>query len=225
MGLKELIEGHRDSIPDVYLEEVVCPSCRRRPVAIVDDVFATEQKPNPIVECRTIGCPDVGKRWRVSDLLRLAEEGTVEEPTDRPSWDDYFLGLAREVSTRATCDRSKVGCVLVVGRDIVATGYNGSLSGAPHCDDVGHRMVEGKCTRTVHAEANAIARAAKRGTATDGATAYVTRLPCEVCCKLLISAGVKRIVVFEVLKPQYIEEARWWAREGGVELVLPGDVT
>lgn len=108
----------------------------------------------------------------------------------KPSWDDYFFNIANEVSKRATCDRLHVGCVIVRERQVLATGYNGSVRGEPHCDDEGHQMVEGHCVRTVHAEANAIAQAARSGVALDGATAYVTHKPCYGCHKLLRNAGV-----------------------------------
>ena len=116
--------------------------------------------------------------------------------SDRKSWDDYFIGIARAVAERATCDRKHVGAVLVRDRQIVATGYNGSVRGQPHCDDAGHLMVDGHCVRTVHAEMNALIQAAKRGHAVEGATAYVTNMPCTTCAKALITAGIKRVVVF-----------------------------
>ncbi len=112
----------------------------------------------------------------------------------RASWDSYFMGIATAASTRATCDRLHVGAVIVVDKSIVATGYNGSVRGAPHCDEAGHLLENDHCVRTVHAEANAIAQAARRGSKTDGATMYVTHLPCWPCFKLLINAGIKRVV-------------------------------
>jgi dCMP deaminase len=121
----------------------------------------------------------------------------------RLSWDDYFLNVAEEVSKRSTCDRKFVGCILVVERRIVATGYNGSIRGEPHCDEAGHDLVEsigadGKlapnCVRTVHAEANAIAQAAAHGVAVAGAIAYVNTFPCWPCFKLLANARVAEVV-------------------------------
>lgn len=119
----------------------------------------------------------------------------------RTSWADYFLGIAFEVSKRATCDRLHVGCVLVDSdKSILATGYNGSVRGLPHCDDAGHDMDEGHCVRTVHAEANAIVQAASRGARTQGAIAYVTNRPCWPCTKLLINAGVVNIFYAEAYR-------------------------
>jgi len=98
----------------------------------------------------------------------------------RASWDDYFMNIAREVSTRSTCDRKFVGSVIVRDKSILATGYNGSIRGLPHCDEEGHLMEDGHCVRTVHAEANAIVQAARHGARIDGATIYVTASPCRV---------------------------------------------
>lgn len=113
----------------------------------------------------------------------------------RPSWTRYFLDLARAASTRSTCDRLHVGVVLVRDKQVLATGFNGSLPGAPHCDDVGHQFDgNGACVRTSHAEANAVASAARRGISLDGATAYLTDSPCRTCARLLVMAGVTSIV-------------------------------
>ncbi len=112
----------------------------------------------------------------------------------RPSFDEYIMGIAHQVAARSTCDRARVGCVLVRERTIIATGYNGALSGMPHCDDVGHMMTGGHCIRTVHAEQNAVAQAARNGVSTAGATAYITHVPCYACAKLLVSAGVSAVV-------------------------------
>lgn len=144
----------------------------------------------------------------------------------RDSWDRYFLRIAREVATRATCDRKHVGAVLVQDRRIVATGYNGSIPGAAHCDEAGH-LLEGAppkggedrrhCVRTVHAEANAVAQAATHGASTAGATCYVTAAPCWICFRLLAAAGVRRIVYAEAyrLDPQVLSHAE----ATGIELV------
>jgi dCMP deaminase len=115
--------------------------------------------------------------------------------TNRKDFHSYYLELANLVATRSTCDRAHVGAVLVRNNAILATGYNGSLPGHPHCDDVGHLLVENHCVRTVHAETNAVAQAAKNGVALDGCTAYVTHTPCLGCLKLLNSAGCKRLII------------------------------
>lgn len=114
----------------------------------------------------------------------------------RPDWDEYFLKLAMLASERATCPRMHCGCVLVKDKRVVSTGYNGSIPGDEHCEEVGCLVVDNHCVRTVHAEMNAIVQAAKRGHAIDGATAYVTNMPCTSCAKALITAGIKRVVVF-----------------------------
>jgi len=112
----------------------------------------------------------------------------------RQSWDEYFLTLAHHASTRATCDRLHAGCVIVKEKRIVSTGYNGSLPGVDHCNDVGHLLMNGHCVATEHAERNAVANAARAGVSTMDATAYVTHTPCWDCIKHLAAAGVKRIV-------------------------------
>lgn len=119
----------------------------------------------------------------------------------RTSWDDYFLGIARQAATRATCDRRHVGCVLVRDKAIITTGYNGSLRGLDHCDAAGHQMEEGHCVRTVHAEANALMQAARAGVRVEGAIAYVTDFPCWPCFKLLVQAGVVGIAYGSPYRP------------------------
>lgn len=133
----------------------------------------------------------------------------------REPWDNFFMRIAREVASRATCDRKHVGAVLVVNNNIVATGYNGSIPGMEHCDDVGHIVIDGSCVRTTHAEQNAICQAAKRGTSLTDSTAYITCEPCWTCFKLLITSGVIRMVYCDpygsedsLLKDKKIETIR-----------------
>jgi dCMP deaminase len=104
------------------------------------------------------------------------------------------MKIAYAVSERSTCDRALVGCVLVLEKRILTTGFNGSPAGQPHCDDVGHLMVEDHCVRTIHAETNAIIQAALHGVSTRGSTCYVTHFPCINCTKALINAGIVRLV-------------------------------
>ena len=138
-----------------------------------------------------------------------------EVPNTRMSWDDYFLMIASAVSSRATCDRKMVGCVLVKDKRIISTGYNGSIAGMPHCDEVGHMMVNGHCERTSHAEANAIVQASLSGISPEGATAYLTCSPCWTCFKLMASSGIKRIVYLEFYRDDRIFEA---AKSLGISL-------
>lgn len=114
----------------------------------------------------------------------------------RPSWDEYFLKLAMLASERATCPRMHCGCILVKDRFVLATGYNGSLPGQPHCEDVGCLVVDNHCVRTNHAEINALTQAAIHGVNIKGSTAYITNMSCTTCAKALIAAGIKRVVVF-----------------------------
>jgi len=121
----------------------------------------------------------------------------------RPEWDDYFLGIMDAVSKRATCDRGRSGAVLVRDNHVLATGYVGAPRGIPDCDQVGHLMrhvvyedgsEKDHCMRTAHAEANALAQAARHGVSTLGATMYCRMVPCLSCCQSMINAGVKRVV-------------------------------
>jgi len=105
----------------------------------------------------------------------------------------YFMSIAEAVATRATCDRAHVGVLIVRDKNILATGFNGSISGDDHCDKVGHMMVDNHCVRTIHAEINAVLQAAKNGTAIKGADIYVTTFPCWECFKVLANAGIKNI--------------------------------
>jgi dCMP deaminase len=124
---------------------------------------------------------------------------------DRPSWDEYFMTIAEDVSRRSTCLRRRVGAILVVDRRLLATGYNGAPSGVPHCAETGclrERMAvpsgeRQELCRGLHAEQNAIIQAAKHGVRIDGATLYTTLHPCSMCAKMAINAGVRRIVCRE----------------------------
>ena len=125
----------------------------------------------------------------------------------RPDWDEYFLKLAMLASERSTCPRMHCGCIFVKDRFVLATGYNGSLPGQPHCDDVGCLIVDNHCVRTNHAEINALTQAAIHGVNIKGSTA---------CAKALIAAGIKRVVVFsdfhDTLATQFYTDS-------GVEIV------
>lgn len=121
----------------------------------------------------------------------------------RPSWDQYFIDIMHTVGERGTCDRGKSGCVIVKDKRIISTGYVGAPANCKHCDEVGHEMhtviqedgTQSKhCIRTTHAEQNAIVQAAKCGISTDGSTLYCKMTPCYVCAKMIISAGIKRVV-------------------------------
>ena len=119
----------------------------------------------------------------------------------RPSWDEYFLQLARQAATRSTCLRREVGAVLVRDRRVLATGYNGAPRGVAHCLDVGCLRDElgipsgerAELCRAIHAEQNAIIQAAIHGVAIEGATLYTTLQPCVLCAKMLINCGVREI--------------------------------
>ena len=133
----------------------------------------------------------------------------------RVSWKDYFMNIAREVATRSTCERKHVGAVIVREKTILSTGYNGSIRGLPHCDEVGCEMVDGHCVRTTHAEANAIVQAAKNGIQINQSEIYVTASPCYDCFKLIANAGIKIIYYDEFYRDKRIIEK---SKEIGIQL-------
>ena len=139
---------------------------------------------------------------------------------ERASWDEYFMNIARVVSSRSTCDRKFVGAVIVRDKTILSTGYNGSIRGLPHCSEVGHLMEDGHCVATVHAESNAIVQAAKNGVRIDGASIYVTASPCWSCFKQVANAGIRRIVFGEFYRDTRIFDV---ATKLNVELSPPPD--
>ncbi len=125
------------------------------------------------------------------------------------------MRIAIEVASRSTCDRKHVGAVIVRDRNILSTGYNGSISGADHCDDVGHMMEDGHCIATIHAEANAIIQAAKNGVNINGGSIYVNASPCWNCFKLIVNSGLKQIFFGEFYRDKRIFDA---AKQLSIEL-------
>ena len=136
--------------------------------------------------------------------------------SNRPTWDQYFMTITRQVAERSTCLRAKVGAVIVRDKNILATGYNGSPAGLPHCLDVGCLdlpLADARAARSrrtasarIHAEINAIAQAAKNGAAIRDADIYITHTPCIHCFKVLINTGIKRIFYEKPYKLHTLEE-------------------
>lgn len=142
----------------------------------------------------------------------------------RPSWDQYFIDITHLVATRSTCLRRQVGALLVKHRNILASGYNGTPSGISHCQEVGClrdrlKVPSGErheLCRGLHAEQNAIIQAARHGVNIDGATLYCTTMPCIICTKMVINAGIQRVVFEE----GYADElAREMVAEADIEVV------
>jgi len=133
----------------------------------------------------------------------------------RISWDRYFMNLAVQAATRSTCPRKRVGAIIVRDRNVLSTGYNGSIRGCDHCDEVGCLMENDHCVRTVHAEANAIIQAARHGIALDGAEIYVTASPCFDCFKLIANAGIRAVSYGEFYRDERVIH---FAQEAGIEL-------
>ena len=134
----------------------------------------------------------------------------------RVSWEKYFMNIATEVASRSTCHRKMVGAVIVRDKSILSTGYNGSLRGLPHCDEVGHEMENDHCVRTVHAEANAIVQAARHGVRIQDAEIFVTASPCYNCFKMIANSGIKTIYFGEFYRDERIKTH---AKELGIELI------
>ena len=142
----------------------------------------------------------------------------------RPSWDQYFMDITHLVATRSSCLRRQVGALLVKDRNILATGYNGVPSGITHCEATGClrerlKVPSGErheLCRGLHAEQNAIIQAAKHGTNIDGATLYCTTMPCIICTKMIINAGIAKVIYGE----GYADElAREMIIEAAIEIV------
>jgi len=141
----------------------------------------------------------------------------------RPSWDDYFMKIAEEVSTRSTCLRRHVGAVVVKDRRILATGYNGAPQGIRHCGEVGClREEQGvpsgekhELCRGLHAEQNAVIQAALHGVSIAGSTIYSTHKPCSLCAKILINAGIRKILFSDGYSDRLADEI---LAEAGVDV-------
>jgi dCMP deaminase len=132
----------------------------------------------------------------------------------RPSWDQYFMSIAKLASTRSTCLRRKVGAVIVKDKHILSTGYNGAPRGLAHCLEIGclreklniKSGTRHELCRAIHAEQNAVIQAAVSGVSIEGATMYCTTFPCVLCSKIIINSGIKRIAVMEGYPDELSEE-------------------
>ena len=134
----------------------------------------------------------------------------------RATWEEYFMNIAKQVASRSTCDRKHVGAIIARDKTILSTGYNGSIRGMPHCDEVGHMMENEHCVATIHAEANAVLQAAKNGVMIDKAEVYITASPCWPCFKMLANAGIKKVYYGEFYRDERIFDV---AKKLGIELM------
>ena len=126
------------------------------------------------------------------------------------------MEIAKQVSTRSTCERKQVGAVIVRDKVILSTGYNGSIRRVKHCDEIGHLMENGHCVRTVHAEVNAVAQSAMNGTEIKNSNIYLTASPCWPCFKVIVNSGIKKIYFGEFYRDEKIFK---FAQESGIELI------
>ena len=140
----------------------------------------------------------------------------AQQSLKRLGWDEYFMSIARVVSSRSTCDRKFVGAVIVHDKTILSTGYNGSIRKLEHCSETGHMMENDHCVATIHAEANAIIQAAKNGVCIDSGTLYTTASPCWPCFKLIANSGIRRICYGEFYRDERIFKI---AKQLKIELV------
>ncbi len=145
--------------------------------------------------------------------------------TRRPSWDDYFMKIAEDVASRATCIRRKVGAVIVKDKWIITTGYNGAPTDISHCTEESclrtkYNVPSGErheLCRGLHAEQNAIIQAALHGVSIKGASIYCTHQPCSICTKMLINSGIKKFVFSARYHDPLAEEM---VNEAGIEIVI-----
>jgi dCMP deaminase len=148
----------------------------------------------------------------------------MTEKSDRPSWETYFMDITMLVAKRSTCQRRAVGAVIVKDKRLLATGYNGAPSHLKHCLDIGCLREELKVPsgekhelcRGIHAEQNAIVQAAFHGVSIKGATLFCTNLPCAICAKMIINAGIDKIYFNEGYADSMSKEM---LKEAGIELL------
>jgi dCMP deaminase len=166
---------------------------------------------------------------RIEDILKLPQQHALEIPTKRPSWDEYFMQMAFVAKLRSTCATRQTGAALVKDKRLVATGYNGSPMGVKHCNEGGcPRCLErlrgevksGDFTKAncicVHAEENTILQAAFHGVSTRNSIMYTTFYPCASCARMIINAGVMKVVVYADYPD---EQGKRLLNEAGIHVV------
>ena len=148
---------------------------------------------------------------------------------NRPSWDEYFMQMAELTAKRSTCLRRQVGAAIVCDRHVVATGYNGAPRGIAHCEERGGCLRQQmnipsgerhELCRALHAEQNAIIQAAALGQSVEGATIYITHQPCVICAKMIINAGIKRIIIRDGYPDEMAVEL---LQEAGIKIEKMGE--
>lgn len=170
------------------------------------EMFSTDPNKQNLSECIKLANFKIENNSTINELNEKMEkifDEISKEKYVRPSWDEYFMEIAKTIAKRATCDRGRSGCVIAKDKQLLVSGYVGSPKGLAHCDEVGHQFkktihedekITNHCVRTVHAEQNAICQAAKLGISIQGATVYCKMTPCRVCAMLIINSGIKNVI-------------------------------
>ncbi len=231
---------HIDASPEIRFKRTQLRQKAGEDFTKFEDFIAAEQKE----QSSSNTGQQLHKMKGVSNIV-INNEGTLEELHQkmddvlkeflskvnlRPNWDEYFSGLARYVGTRGTCDRGKTGTVIVKNKRVLSMGYVGAPTGLPHCDEAGHELqiVENAdntksfhCIRTTHAEQNAINNAACHGISIEGSSIYCKLEPCYTCAKLIVNAGIKRVVCEQ--RYHRAQRSREVFKQAQVELVVLND--
>ena len=221
---RRLVTRNRESDPKTW-EDFLRVDAR-------DQGFGESSSGQAVLRCMILADFKISNESTQEEFEKKAEElyDQIDRKTPRPTWDEYFMEISRAVARRATCNRGRAGCVIVKDKRIIVTGYVGSPKGLPHCDEVGHQMKtltheDGSqsqhCVRTTHAEQNAICQAAKIGVSIDGATVYCNMTPCSTCAKMIINAGIIKVVCDK--KCHAGKESEEMFKKAGVELEILKD--
>ena len=235
----ELVEKLRKISSKQILAERILKEIKKEQKIIITDIELEEELTflNTLENFTSI-CVGVESSLKKKAKIIVRKTKNYEEKIEkilndlhkRPDWDEYFFEIMKAVSLRATCNRGRSGAVIVRDKTILSTGYVGAPRGLPHCDEVGHLMMKAEydygkkehCIRTTHAEQNTIVQAANSGTSLKDSTLYCYMEPCIHCTKMIINAGIKRVVCRK--KYQAANHSRLMLEQAGVRLDVREDV-
>jgi dCMP deaminase len=181
--------------------------------------------PLHFMERGTRGEVSIRKNFTLSQKTNRPKKGKTKPKRTRPSWDEYFMSIAELAATRSTCLRRQVGAVIVKDKKILATGYNGAPSGLKHCLEIGCLREKlgipsgerHELCRATHAEQNAIVQAALFGVSIKDGILYSTTQPCILCTKLIINAGIRKIVIKDSYPDKMSKEM---LKEAGIQIQI-----